>query len=410
MKFYKRFFCCFMVIATILVLVSAGAVTPLKNNIDQNINNHILNRELNFEINENTPQNEIDDTILSIKSIEHITSVYNVPAELDVSETSGVLFSAYTLSYVHEGYNLKITSGRAFKENEENVAVVPEVLKDFNSESQRINKIDGKTLVGKNLVFADESGKEHKLKIVGVYNTSDPIFTGNQILIPRNSLIKFNNEVIFYGENEDNDYIIKNIKLASDGSSFDLYEKDKFISNFFVPLYGHHMVMNTVASIIVALRNGLTKEEVKKLLENFKNAARRFAIEKVKDTIIVDDYAHHPTEVKVTLQAIRQKYPDKKLTVVFRPNTYSRTSAFKNEFASALSEADKVYLTPIKCDRERKEDYPPISSEDIIKLIPNSELVDEESISKVLKDKDGVVAFMGCATVAHLIENFKELL
>lgn len=190
------FFCCFMVIATILVLVSAGAVMPLKNNIDQNINNHILNRELNFEINENTPQNEIDDTILSIKSIEHITSVYNVPAELDVSETSGVLFSAYTLSYVHEGYNLKITSGRAFKENEENVAVVPEVLKDFNSKSQRINKIDGKTLVGKNLVFADESGKEHKLKIVGVYNTSDPIFSGNQILIPRNSLIEFNNEVI----------------------------------------------------------------------------------------------------------------------------------------------------------------------------------------------------------------------
>ena len=81
-------------------------------------------------------------------------------------------------------------------ENEENVAVVPEVLKDFNSESQRINKIDGKTLVGKNLVFADESGREHKLKIVGVYNTSDPIFTGNQILIPRNSLIEFNNEVI----------------------------------------------------------------------------------------------------------------------------------------------------------------------------------------------------------------------
>ena len=182
------FFGCFMVIATILVFVSAGAVMPLKNNIDQNINNHILNRELNFEISENTPQNEIDDIISSIKSIEHITSVYNVPAELEVSETSGVLFSAYTLSYVHEGYNLKITSGRAFKENEENVAVV--------RESQRINKIEGKTLVGKNLVFADESGNEHKFKIVGVYNTSDPIFTGNQILVPRNSLIKFNNEVI----------------------------------------------------------------------------------------------------------------------------------------------------------------------------------------------------------------------
>lgn len=190
------FFCSFMVIATILVLVSVGAVMPLKNNIDQNINNHILNRELNFEIGENASQSTIDDTISSIKSIEHITNVYNVPAELDVSETSGVLFSDYTLSYVHEGYNLKITSGRAFEENEENVAVVPEVLKDFNSESQKNNKIDGKTLVGKNLVFADESGNEYKLEIVGVYNASDPIFTNNQILVPRNSLIKFNNEVL----------------------------------------------------------------------------------------------------------------------------------------------------------------------------------------------------------------------
>lgn len=143
------FFCCFMVIATILVLVSAGAVMPLKNNIDQNINNHILNRELNFEINENTPQNEIDDTILSIKSIEHITSVYNVPAELDVSETSGVLFSAYTLSYVHEGYNLKITSGRAFKENEENVAVVPEVLRILTAKVNESIKLTAKRLWAK---------------------------------------------------------------------------------------------------------------------------------------------------------------------------------------------------------------------------------------------------------------------
>lgn len=190
------FFSTFMIIATILVLVSAGAVMPLKNNIDQNINNHILNRELNFEFGENTPQSEIDETILSIKSIDHIMSVYTAPAEIDVTENSGILFSSYTLGYVHEGYDLKITSGRAFKESEESVAVVPEVLKDFNDESQRINKIYGKTLVGKNLVFVDESGNKHKLQIVGVYNASDPIFLKNEILVSRNSLIKFNDEVI----------------------------------------------------------------------------------------------------------------------------------------------------------------------------------------------------------------------
>ena len=222
--------------------------------------------------------------------------------------------------------------------------------------------------------------------------------------------IKFNNKVVLYGEDESNDYIIKDIKLETTGSTFTLYKKDELIDTFTVPLYGHHMVMNTVASIITALDEGVSKEKIKELLPTFKNANRRFAETKVGDTIIVDDYAHHPTEVKVTLEAIRQKYPDKKLTVVFRPNTYSRTSRFKKEFADALKVADKVYLTPIKCDREDPKDYPPIKSEDIIELIPDSELVDDDTVSKVLKDKDGVVAFMGCATVSHLIENFTKAL
>ena len=222
--------------------------------------------------------------------------------------------------------------------------------------------------------------------------------------------INFNNDVIFYGEDESNDYIIKDIKLETTGSSFTLYKKDELIDTFSIPLYGHHMVMNTAAAIISALDEGVSKEKINELLPNFKNANRRFAETFVGDTVIVDDYAHHPTEVKVTLEAIRQKYPDKKLTVVFRPNTYSRTARFKNEFADALKVADKVYLTPIKCDRENPNDYPEIKSEDIIELIPGSEIVDDDSVVNILKDKDGVVAFMGCATMSHLIENFiKEL-
>ncbi len=218
--------------------------------------------------------------------------------------------------------------------------------------------------------------------------------------------IKFNNKVIFYGENNNNDYIIKNIKLETTGSSFDLYEKDKFIDTFYIPLYGHHMVMNTASAIIEALKEGLKKEQIREILPSFKNAARRFSEKIIKNTIIIDDYAHHPTEIKVTLEAIRQKYPNKRLTVVFRPNTYSRTSFFKKEFADSLSIADKVYITPIKCDRENKNDYPKIESEDIIELISNSEIVDDDCTDKILKDKDGVVTFMGCATVSHLIENF----
>ena len=222
--------------------------------------------------------------------------------------------------------------------------------------------------------------------------------------------INFMNRVIFYGESEDNDYVIKNIRLETNGSYFDLYKKETLIGSFMIPLYGKHMVLNATASIIEALDKKLDIDTIKNLLTTFKNAARRFAETKIGDTIIIDDYAHHPTEIKVTLEAIRQKYPDKKLTVVFRPNTYSRTAAFKKEFAEVLREADKAFITPILCDREKKEDYPPIKSEDIIALVPNSELIDEDTISKLIPYKDGVITFMGCATVSHLIENFRKVI
>ena len=222
--------------------------------------------------------------------------------------------------------------------------------------------------------------------------------------------INFTNRVIFYGESEDNDYIIKNIRLETNGSCFDLYKKETLIGSFMIPLYGKHMVLNATASIIEALDKKLDIDTIKNLLTTFKNAARRFAETKIGDTIIIDDYAHHPTEIKVTLEAIRQKYPDKKLTVVFRPNTYSRTAVFKKEFAEVLREADKAFITPILCDREKKEDYPPIKSEDIVSLVPNSELIDEDTISKLIPYKDGVITFMGCATVSHLIENFRKVI
>ena len=222
--------------------------------------------------------------------------------------------------------------------------------------------------------------------------------------------INFNNKVIFYGEDKTNDYLIKDIKLETTGSSFTLYKKDELLDTFTIPLYGHHMVINAAAAIICALNEGVSKEKIKSLLPTFHNATRRFAETVIGNTIIIDDYAHHPTEIKVTLEAIRQKYPNKKLTVVFRPNTYSRTSAFKKEFAEALSKADKVYITPILCDREDPKDYPPIKSEDIISLIPNAELITEDTIDKLIKDKDGIVAFMGCATVSKLIENFRKVI
>ncbi len=222
--------------------------------------------------------------------------------------------------------------------------------------------------------------------------------------------IKFKNEVIFYGVDKDNDVIISDIELSQQGSKFALYKNDECLGEYFVPLFGKHMVYDTVAGIILCKELGISNEIIEKALVTFHNAKRRLDEEVVNGTIILDDYAHHPTEIKVTLEAIRQKYPNKRLVVVFVPNTYSRTRDFKDEFVEAFKMADKAYLTEIDCNREDPNDYPGINSSYIVNDMENGELISEETIDKLKNEKDSVVCFMGCASVEEIKTAFKNIL
>lgn len=222
--------------------------------------------------------------------------------------------------------------------------------------------------------------------------------------------IDYKTPVKFYGFNDNNDVVIKNMELGTNGSKFDLYIDGELFGSFNIPLYGEHMVSNAAAAIMICREIGLSKEEIEKYLETFKNAKRRFAEDRVGDAVIVDDYAHHPTEIKVTLKAVRQKYPDKRLVVVFKPNTFSRTVDFTDEFVDAFNLADMAYLTEIDCNREKQEDYPGVTSHLIIDKLNNGDIISEETIDKLKNEKESVVCFMGCAYVDSLIAAFKDLM
>ena len=219
--------------------------------------------------------------------------------------------------------------------------------------------------------------------------------------------INYNTKVLFYGFGFHNDVIIKNLRLLEEGSRFDIYIKDELYGSFEVPLYGKHMVANVCAAIMICRELGIEKEIIHEALLNFKNAKRRFAIEKVRNTIIVDDYAHHPTEIKATIEAAKQKFPNKKITVIFRPNTYSRTKDFKDDFIEVLNTADKVYLTDIKCDREDPKDYPGISSKTIIEGLNNGDIISVDTINKVEEDLNSIICVMSCAYVEDLLTALK---
>ena len=220
--------------------------------------------------------------------------------------------------------------------------------------------------------------------------------------------INYNTRVIFYGFEFNNDVVIKNLKLEKNGSIFDLYIKEELYGSFEVPLFGKHMVSNACAAIIMCKQIGIEKEDIYNLLKTFKNAERRFAIEKIGKTIIIDDYAHHPTEIKATLEAAKQKYPDKRLIAIFKPNTYSRTKDFADEFAESLQLADKTYLTEIDSNREKQEEYPGVTSQIILNKIDNAELISEETINKLDNVEESVICVMSCAYVENLINSIKN--
>ena len=222
--------------------------------------------------------------------------------------------------------------------------------------------------------------------------------------------INYNSKVILYGFGFNNDVVIKNVKLESFGSTFDIYIKEEFYGSFEIPLYGKHMVLNATAAILLCHNIGVDKGIIYESLKTFKNAERRFSIQKIGKTTIIDDYAHHPTEIKSTLEGVKQKYPNKRIVVVFKPNTYSRTIDFKEQFIEALGVADRVFLTEIDSNRERASDYPGVCSQIIVDGIENAEIISEDSIDKLLPEVDSIICFMSCACVDGLINKFRELI
>lgn len=221
-------------------------------------------------------------------------------------------------------------------------------------------------------------------------------------------MLKLNPEVIYYGFDEENDVYAKNVVLNDYGSEFDLVYNKNVIGHFNLPLFGKHMILDALAAIIICHLKGVSFEKINELLKKFKNAKRRFAIENIKDNVIIDDYAHHPTEIRVTLEAARQKYPNKELVAVFKPNTYSRTKDFYKEFADSLNLADKVYLTEIDCNREDPKDYENVTSKVIFDLLKNGEMIDEHNITNLVNHKNAVICFMSCASISHLKEEYKN--
>ncbi|MBR6902284.1 MAG: UDP-N-acetylmuramate--L-alanine ligase [Clostridia bacterium] len=213
---------------------------------------------------------------------------------------------------------------------------------------------------------------------------------------------------ISYGFNADNFYRAENVTSGEHGFSFDVIRDNKNVGHLDMQVPGRHNVYNGLVSFAVCFDIGVKPEGINEALKSFTGAGRRFQlIGKVDGVTVVDDYAHHPTEIEATLRAAKT-LGYKRVITVFQPYTYSRVALLKDGMIKALSIADKVFLTPIVASRE--ENIYGVSSEDIADKLPDGKVIaDYEQLATTLANEasDGdIIITMGAGdifNVAHIV-------
>lgn len=240
-------------------------------------------------------------------------------------------------------------------------------------------------------------------------STKAVIYNGDD----KNTLDALNGTVcknlISFGKNDNCDYVAKNIGW-NDGAfpCFDVYKKGEMLGRIELSIPGEHNVLNALAAVTAAMYCGATFEQCQKSIATFKGAGRRFEfLGSFNGADIVDDYAHHPTELEVTLSAAK-KMSYNKVWAVFQPFTFSRTKMHLDAFAKALSIADNVVLTEIMGSREINT-YG-ITTQDLADEIDGCVWFDTfQKVADYLEENVGegdLVLTLGCGDVykiAHLI-------
>lgn len=221
--------------------------------------------------------------------------------------------------------------------------------------------------------------------------------------------MKVTSKISYFGLDEDNDVRAINIVYGNNGISFDVVIEDKIFGHFELPIYGVHQLYDALGVISVCYYEGIDSKLVNQEFSSFKGAKRRFTETVVNNNVIIDDYAHHPNEIKSTINAIKQKYPGKKIISIFQPHTFSRTEEFASDIAKELSKTDMAFILDIHPAREKQEDFPNITKDIIIDKMNNAKgiMVNE---AYVLNNYDGCVfIFMSPNDISKLENDLIEL-
>ncbi len=213
-----------------------------------------------------------------------------------------------------------------------------------------------------------------------------------------------------YGINENADYDAINLKIEGGTYIFDVQTPSENIKNIKINLPGKHNVLNAVAALAMANSFGISLQVIAKALLTFKGIKRRFTYKiKTENLVLIDDYAHHPTEINAVVDSVREMYPTKKILGIFQPHLFSRTRDFINDFAISLTRFDEVILLDIYAARELPIEG--VNSEWLLsKISKKNKCISskEKLVENVLKSKAQIIVMIGAGDIGELVDLIKN--
>lgn len=267
-----------------------------------------------------------------------------------------------------------------------------------------------------NIAIVTSTDADH----LDIYNEHSSLLTSFQdyvnklpndgMLILRKGLdLEFHN-IITYSATEEADIYACNLRIENSDYCFDVQTPTGLVNNVKVGLPGLHNVENALAAFAVGLELGLSIESIKDGLKSFKGVKRRFEYQvKTNEVVYIDDYAHHPTELKACINSVKMMFPGKKITGIFQPHLFSRTRDFADEFGVSLSLLDELYLLDIYPARELPIEG--VSSNMLLDKVnlEHKEVVSKEELINKLDIKDiEVLLTLGAGDIDTLVQPLRE--
>lgn len=212
-----------------------------------------------------------------------------------------------------------------------------------------------------------------------------------------------------YAINEKADFYADNISMVNGEMHFNYHGLKNDVLLCVMPFPGLHNVENAVAAMALAELEGVSNLDLQKALQSFKGIYRRFDVEVIGNKIQIDDYAHHPTEIKRAIDSIRSFYPNRKLLTIFQPHLFSRTQDFMDEFSDVLSTSDECLIMDIYPARELP--IPGVTSEVLISKVKNASKLNQDNLEIQLREsRSEIILTVGAGDIANYISKIRTFM